>query len=116
MIISERVRILCKSRDITVAKLERDLDFGNGTIRNWDKSSPSVDKVQKVADYFKIPVSQILGEPSRNNQAEDIIKVDPDLFITMCRAKELPEEMRKEIKNYAAYILEKHLNGKNEKK
>ncbi|MHB8061331.1 MAG: helix-turn-helix domain-containing protein [Ruminiclostridium sp.] len=54
MEISERIKCLCKNQGLTLSKLERNLGFGNGTVRNWDKNSPSIDKVQKVADYFNV--------------------------------------------------------------
>ena len=60
MEISERVKELCKNKGITIARLERELNFGNGTIRNWDRNSPSIDKIQKVADYFKVSTDFLL--------------------------------------------------------
>lgn len=53
--------VLCKNRGITLAKLERELEFGNGAIRKWNRSYPSADKVQKVADYFGITTDELLG-------------------------------------------------------
>lgn len=44
-----------------MAGLERELEFCQGTIRKWDSSSPSVDKLQKIADYFNVPVDYLLG-------------------------------------------------------
>lgn len=53
---------------MTVAALERELSFGNGLIRKWDKQSPSVDKLCKVADYFNVSIDFLLGrEEARNN-------------------------------------------------
>ena len=59
--ISGIIKDLCENKDSSFAKLERDLGFGNGTIRNWDKNSPSVDKLQKVANYFKVSTDYLLG-------------------------------------------------------
>lgn len=61
MNLSGRVKYLCTDTGISFAKLERELGFGNGTLRNWDKSSPSVDKLQKVANYFKVSTDFLLG-------------------------------------------------------
>lgn len=59
--ISGIIKDLCENKDSSFAKLERDLGFGNGTIRNWDKNSPSVDKLQKVANYFKVSTDYLLS-------------------------------------------------------
>ena len=56
----EKIQALCKRKNITLARLEKDLNFGNGTIRRWDSSSPSIDKIMEVANYFKVSVDSLL--------------------------------------------------------
>lgn len=51
---------LCAKKGISVWKLEHDLGFGNCTIRRWDKSMPRADKLQKVCDYFDVPMDDVL--------------------------------------------------------
>lgn len=58
--IRDRVKRLCRDNGITAAQLERLLGFGNGYISKMDKSVPSTVKVQKIAEYFQVPVSYIL--------------------------------------------------------
>lgn len=53
---------LCKKRDISIARLERELGIGNATIRNWNVSSPTVDKMKLVADYFGVTLDELLRE------------------------------------------------------
>ncbi|MEA5002485.1 MAG: helix-turn-helix transcriptional regulator [Christensenella sp.] len=57
----ERIRELCGQKNTNFAALERELGFGQGTIRKWDASSPSGDKLDKVADYFDVSVDYLLG-------------------------------------------------------
>lgn len=45
---------LCKESGISVAKLERETGLGNATIRGWSTSSPTVEKLKAVADYFSV--------------------------------------------------------------
>ena len=47
---------------MSVAKLESELGFGNCTIVKWEHSSPSVDRLKKVADYFGVTVDRLLAE------------------------------------------------------
>lgn len=51
---------LCKTHGISIANLERVLGIGNGTIRNWKGSSPTVDKLKAVADYFGVTLDELL--------------------------------------------------------
>ena len=52
---------LCKERGISVARLERELGFGNATIRGWGNSSPNVDNLKKVADFFGVTVDSLIS-------------------------------------------------------
>lgn len=53
---------LCQSRGISIAKLEKELGFGNATIRGWTSSSPTVEKLKAVADYFGVTVDDLLSD------------------------------------------------------
>lgn len=57
----ELVQKLCIERNITIAALERELSFGNGTIKKWSNTVPSGDRLAKVADYFNVSVDYLLG-------------------------------------------------------
>ncbi|MCP3778759.1 helix-turn-helix transcriptional regulator [Paenibacillus sp. MZ03-122A] len=59
MPILDNIQKLCRENDITVAKLEKELNFSNGSLYKWASSSPSIDKVQKVAKYFKVSFDKL---------------------------------------------------------
>lgn len=42
--------------------VEKELNFGNVTIRRWNINSPSVDKVLEVANYFNMSIEYLLRE------------------------------------------------------
>lgn len=50
---------LCKKEGITIARLEKECGFGNATIRGWKESSPSVEKLKAVADYFHVSIDYL---------------------------------------------------------
>lgn len=52
---------LCRERGISISKLEKTLGFGNATIRGWENSSPSVDKIKKVADFFGVSIEVLIS-------------------------------------------------------
>lgn len=59
--IFENIENLCFARNISITKLERELDFGVNTIRKWDKCSPTVKNLQKVAKYFGVTIDYLLN-------------------------------------------------------
>lgn len=58
--IFDAVKKLCDDKHISITKLEKVLGFGNGTISSWKKSSPSIDKLQAVANFFNVSVEALL--------------------------------------------------------
>ena len=58
---------LCKERNISIAKLERETGISNGTIGRWGTSSPTVDNVRKVAEFFGVSVDSLLVNVGQNS-------------------------------------------------
>lgn len=58
----EKIQKICDSKGLTVSGLEKDLGFSNSTIRKWKNSSPSIENLKKVADYFGITVDELISE------------------------------------------------------
>lgn len=65
-----RVRELANERNMTIAELERKLDFGQGSISKWNKQSPSSERLQKAADYFDVSTDYLLGRTDKRNYYE----------------------------------------------
>lgn len=61
MTLLDRVKNLCGENSLTLAKLEKTLGFGNGTLSRWDDSSPSGEKLIKVANFFNVSVDYLIG-------------------------------------------------------
>ena len=61
MSLLSRVRELLSRKKMTIAELERALNFSQGSIGKWDKQSPSSERLQKVADYFQVSTDYLLG-------------------------------------------------------
>lgn len=57
----EKIKFLADKQKISIRRLEEILGYGNGTIRRWEKQTPGVDKIQKVADYFDVSVDYLPG-------------------------------------------------------
>lgn len=63
----ERVKELAKEKQMTIAELERRLNYGQGSIRKWDKQSPSAERLNSVAKFFDVPVDYLLGNTDKRH-------------------------------------------------
>lgn len=71
--IYENVMALCRERNIRVARLEKEAGLGNGTVRGWENSAPSITTLQKVADYFGVTLNDLTRcrtEESKDGSAD----------------------------------------------
>lgn len=57
-----RIKELADAKNISLAQVERDLDFSNGIISTWKNRSASADKILKVAKYFNVSTDYLLGD------------------------------------------------------
>lgn len=86
--VKERIRALCAENNTSLPKLEAALGFGNSTISKWDKASPSLAKLEAVANYFGVSVSFLLGEEKKPAPVGD--ELDAELIEKLTKLK--PEE------------------------
>lgn len=122
MSIVKRIRSLASDKKITIAELERKLNLANSSIRKWDERTPGIDKVQKVADYFQVPIDYLVGGKQRlfeMKMYEEIANTpdDPNPSISSPEedfAEELKEEQTKEFSTIQRYA--KKLDEKDQKK
>ena len=66
--IFDKISILCKKRGISISKLEKECGLGNGTIRGWNTSSPSIDNLKKVANFFDVTTDYFLEDTTQTVQ------------------------------------------------
>ena len=93
------IKDLAMKKKISVAELERTLGFGNGSISKWNKQSPSVDKLNKVADYFDVSVDYLLGRTNtRSKKDNSKVALDDNDIIMTWRGQPLSDEDREMIK------------------
>ena len=60
MSLIEDIKILCKKHNTSIPRLEKELGFSNGSVYKWDVNRPTVDKVQKVAEYLDTTVDSLV--------------------------------------------------------
>lgn len=96
----ERVKLLASEKKMTIAELERKLNFAQGSISKWSKQSPSSERLQKVADYFDVSADYLLGRTEKRRYYDLTEKDEKDI------SKEL-EEMIEDLKNAGALAFSK---------
>lgn len=55
---------LLEERDVTANKVSKDTGVSTAILTYWKtgRSSPKIDKIQKIADYFGVPIEFFLEE------------------------------------------------------
>lgn len=71
MKIYDRIRLLASEENISIRELEIKLGFSNGLLRSWDKSTNTA-SLEKVADYFDVPVDYLLGRTSKQDFTKEL--------------------------------------------
>lgn len=97
-ILYQRIKSLCAERGITINKLENDLGVGYSSIQKWrNTSSPSMDKIAKVATYFNVSVDYLMGRTDIKTPASELL--GDDYIITLQRGKErmTPQDQTKSL-------------------
>jgi transcriptional regulator with XRE-family HTH domain len=56
-----KIQQLCEERNISVYRLEKEMKFSSGSMRKWAKSMPAVDKINRVAEYFNVPITYFIS-------------------------------------------------------
>ena len=71
MNILDVVAQLCGEHHITLTELERRLGFGQGSIGKWKDSTPKVDKIIAIANYFHVSTDYIMGISSFEEDSDN---------------------------------------------
>lgn len=71
MTIYERIESLRKSKGLSQGKLEKQLGFSNGSISKWKNSTPKVERLQKLADFFGVSVEYLMTGKEDKQKGKD---------------------------------------------
>lgn len=115
MTLLDRVKALCKDRGISQGKMEREIGISNGASSKWKSSSPSLEILNKLSNYFGVSVDYLMnGEESNNSDkyyldeetsqiAQEIFD-NPDLKMLFDTTRGCsPEDMKKVISMVKAF-------------
>lgn len=127
MSILENIQSLCREHGISIPNLEKELGLGKGSMYRWNTNSPSIDKLQKVANYFKVTLDEIIGwgniydigwtiKDEREEQSVSIetLAIETDIPVRILQEIEedevpLTSEQLKNITNVLGMTVQEHL-------
>jgi len=99
----ESIRMVCTENGISVNKLEKELGFARSSISKFNTSSPSYDKLKKMADYLGVTIDYLT---SRDN---DSLTVAAHRKIN---GSDLTDAEIEEVENYIQFVKQRRLNNK----
>ncbi|OJH47546.1 XRE family transcriptional regulator [Lactococcus lactis] len=109
----EKIKELASQKNVSIRQVEEKLGFANGTIRQWGRKNPGVNKVKDVAKYFNVSVDYLLGldEDESTTQTVDLAELankpkdfDWDSVLSV-GGKPIPEEDKEIIRRLFAHKL-----------
>lgn len=57
----EKIKKISAKKHISIRELEARAGLGNGTVRGWGKSNPTIDNLKKVADILECTIDELLN-------------------------------------------------------
>ena len=109
MTVLQRIKALCDEKKITIARLEKILNFSNSSLRETETHPLAIrsDRLLQIANYFNVSTDYLLtGEdPSYSADERQLILV----------YRSMNEDGKEELSNYAIYLAAKAIYKKSDK-
>ena len=70
MTLLDRVKKLCASRGLSQSKMEKEIGISNGASYKWKTSSPSMEVLEKLSNYFNVSVDYLMTGKENNGLTE----------------------------------------------
>lgn len=107
MALLDRIKELAKKNNTTIKSLEITTGLGNGTIRRWDNSPPSADKLLKIANMLNTTMDFLMTGQSYDNHSSLLSHEDAE-WISLIHSLPVQAqyEFKGEIKGYIKRLNE----------
>lgn len=102
---------LCAQKGITPSAAAKAIGINKAAVSNWKyrKNGPSDVTMQKIADYFGVPVSELTEETKKAPTQEGERKVSDDdiMFALWGDSDDVDKDDLDDVKRYAAFVRER---------
>lgn len=102
-IFSKNLNYVLASRQKRQLEVARDIGVSQQTFNNWctGVSIPRMDKIQALADYFHIPMAQLIETEDEFNSDNDDVAKAMELYLQI---EKLPQERKDALMNYLSFL------------
>lgn len=107
MNIYQRIKELADAKHQSIAEVERVLGFSNGLMYKWSKTSPSIDKVKQVADYFGVSTDFLLGRDINAPRSKASDPVSYYRIDTNGLSSEDVDDLKRQLDDYTEFLKSK---------
>ncbi|MCA1180085.1 helix-turn-helix domain-containing protein [Bacillus licheniformis] len=97
----DRVKKLARSRGLSIAELERQLNLSPNVLYKLKNQKPSTDRIEAIADFFDVSVDYLLG---RTDEPRIPGQEDIDTLAAHHDGEEWTEEELKEIERFKEFV------------
>lgn len=60
-VIYDKIKEICKKKGVSVSSVEKQAGLSTGAISKWNDSSPTIEKLQAVANVLKVSVNKLIS-------------------------------------------------------
>lgn len=104
-----RIKNLCQIKGISIAKLERDLNFANGSIAKSDEKI-SAYRLHAIAEYFQVSMEYLLYGKNYYSSITPIVELIADMGYELCDVEN--PQIYYERGSFNGDLMPKHGDGK----
>ena len=98
MEVLDMIKQLCKEKNLSIAQLESELEFGNGSIAK-SKGNMSADRMYQIAKYFKVPMEYLMTGKTIQEADDEvaIIRQQQSILLEISKVNEKLSEAYKTL-------------------
>lgn len=99
---------LMRERGLTAYRVSQDTGVSQATLSDWKhgRSTPKLDKLQKLAAYFNVPLSYLMGEEEQSQSKKEYRPTDEEIKRFLFGDAEVNDELYEQLKAYAKFLKE----------
>lgn len=91
----ERICELIKQKGMSINSVEKQLKFGNGAIKRFDKHSPSIDKIISLSDFLNVSIDYLVfGKETEHAEKINLIDSNETTMLNLFRMLSEKEQDR----------------------